>query len=243
MGEILKNYCWIRAWNARCWHDMCMVPSIDMYMKAFTVDWQQAIKPLLRKYKNRQHPLEGKNAYQYLVMVVLSARSSDKLINSLAPALFHAYPTLRSLSKATPEALYPYISKVINFRHKAIWLTDIAAQLKKGSAIPLDMDKLVELPGIGRKSANVILRETGAKPAGIMVDLHTLRVAPRLGITNEKDGPKMEQRLMELFPLKQWDIGMALSFHGREICRPKPQCGICLMRKVCAYYKSVYTKL
>lgn len=208
-------------------------------MKKIAIDWPQAIKPLLRKYRKRPHPLGGKNIYQYMVMVLLAARSNDKLINDLAPALFNAFPTLRSMSKAKPEDLYPYINKVISFRKKAIWLTTIARLLKKDSAIPLNMDELVELPGIGRKSANVILRESGAPAAGIMVDLHTLRVAPRLGIAKEKDGPAMEQALMSIFPSKQWEIGMALSFHGREICHPQPACERCLMRAVCAYYKKL----
>lgn len=207
-------------------------------MQTTAVNWPEAVKPLLKKYKDTPHPLEGKNVYQTMVMVVLAAQSNDKLINSIAPALFDAFPTLESMSQATPEALLPYISKVINNKNKAKWLTGIAATLKTDSAIPLDMEKLVALPGIGRKSANVILREAGEKPAGIMVDLHTLRVAPRLGIADETDGPKMEQKLMAVFPQKQWDIGMALSFHGREICRPKPLCEECIMNKVCAWYKA-----
>lgn len=205
-------------------------------MKKAKVNWPEAVKPLLRKYKNMRHPLEGKNAYQYIVLVVLAARSNDKLVNSIAPELFKAFPTMKALAKATPEELYPYISKIMNFRHKAGWLTSIAQTLKTDKAIPSDMDTLIELPGIGRKSANVIQRETGAKPEGIMVDLHTLRVVPRLGIAKETDGPKMEKTLMEIFPRSEWDIGMALSFHGRETCRPKPLCEQCLMRKNCAYY-------
>jgi len=202
------------------------------------VNWPEAMKPLLKKYKDTPHPLEGKNVYQTMVMVVLAAQSNDKLVNSIAPALFEAFPTLQSMSQATPEALIPYISKIINHKNKAKWITGIAATLKDDSAIPLDMEKLVVLPGIGRKSANVILREAGTKPAGIMVDLHTLRVAPRLGMADEKDGPKMEQQLMAIFPAKQWDIGMVLSFHGREICRPKPLCEECIVNKDCAWYKA-----
>jgi len=205
-------------------------------MKTISVNWQEAVKPLLRKYKNQRHPLKGKNVYQYLVMVVLAAQTNDNLVNNIAPELFNAFPTLASMSVQTPEALIPYISKIINRKNKAKWLVGIASQLKNDNTIPMDIDKLVALPGIGRKSANVILREAGAKPAGIMVDLHTLRVTQRLSISDEKDGPKMEQQLMAIFPQKQWDIGMALSFHGRQICRPKPECGVCPMTKACRYY-------
>ncbi len=207
-------------------------------MKKEAVNWPEAVKPLLKKYKDKPHPLEAKNVYQYMVLVVLSAQSNDNLVNSIAPELFKAFPTLQSLSQATPEALYPYISKVRNYGNKAKWLTAIAAEIKKDSNIPLSMDALVKLPGIGRKSANVILREAGAPAEGIIVDLHVLRVAPRLGIAQGDDATKMEKQLMELLPKNQWDIGMALSFLGREICRPKPECGICLMNKVCEFYNN-----
>lgn len=208
-------------------------------MKKTNINWPEAVRPLLKKYEGEPHPLEAKNVYQYMVLVVLSAQSNDKLVNSIAPELFKAFPTLQALSKAVPEALYPYISKVRNYRNKAGWLTTIAAELKKDSNIPLSMEGLVKLPGVGRKSANVILREAGAPAEGIMVDLHTLRVAPRLGIAEGEDGTKMEKQLMDIFPKNEWDIGMALSFLGRDICRPKPECERCLMRKVCAYYQSI----
>jgi len=207
-------------------------------MKKDAVNWPEAVKPLLKKYKGKPHPLEAKNAYQYMVLVVLSAQSNDNLINNIAPELFKAFPNMQALSNATPEALYPYISKIRNYGNKAKWLTAIAAAIKKDSNIPLSMEALVKLPGIGRKSANVILREAGAPAEGIIVDLHVLRVAPRLGIAEGEDPTKMEKQLMELLPKDQWDIGMALSFLGREVCRPKPECEKCLMNKVCAYYHS-----
>jgi len=200
------------------------------------VNWPEAVKPLLKKYKGKPHPLEAKNAYQYMVLVLLSAQSNDALINKLSPDLFKAYPNLQSLATALPEDLYPYITKVRNYQNKAKWLTNIAKELKKDSNIPHTMDQLVKLPGIGRKSANVILRESGAEPEGIIVDLHVLRVAPRLGIAEGDDATKMEKQLMETLPKSEWDVGMAISFLGREICRPNPQCEECLMNKVCAYY-------
>jgi len=204
-----------------------------------TANWPEALKPLLKKYKSKPHPLHAKSAYQYMVLVLLSAQSNDNLINNIAGDLFKAFPTLQSLSQATPEALYPYITKVRNYSNKAKWLTTIAATLKKDSNIPQTMEELVKLPGIGRKSANVILREAGAPPEGIIVDLHVLRVAPRLGVATGDDATKMEKQLMETFPREQWDIGMAISFHGREICRPNPECEICIVNSVCAFYKEM----
>jgi len=197
------------------------------------------MQPLLRKYKGQKHPLEYRDIYQLLVMVVLSARSTDVHINSIAPAFFSAYKDMHALSLAAPPDLFPYLKGVTNFAHKAQWLVKIAQQLRSNSAIPMDMENLTALPGIGRKSANVILREAGRPAEGIMVDLHTVRVATRLGITKEEDPSKIEEKLMAKLPRQDWDAGMAMSFLGREICRPKPLCGECLMNGVCAYYKKV----
>ena len=205
-------------------------------------DWVKAIQPLLRKYKGNKHPLEYKNTYQLLVMVILAAQDSDKHINDISVDLFKAIPNMKSLAKHTTDTLIPYIKKVRNHRNKANWLVNIAQQVKTDARIPKDMDELTALPGIGRKSANVILRESGLPAEGIMVDLHTVRVAPRLGIVDTSDPKKIEQELMEILPRKYWDAGMAMSFHGREICRPKPKCEICFMRPVCEYYKEVISK-
>ena len=203
------------------------------------VIWPDAIQPLLKKYKNKKHPLDYENVYQLLVMVVLSAQDSDRNINKLAPELFKEFPDMKTLSKATPEMLFPFISKVRNFANKAKWLVEIAGNIKDDKKIPLSQEGLTELKGIGRKSANVILREAGQPAEGVMVDLHVVRVAPRLGIATGTDGNKIEQQLMEVLPQKQWDAGMAMSFLGREICRPKPKCEVCLMNTVCAFYNTV----
>lgn len=209
---------------------------------ATKTDWTKAIQPLLKKYKNTKHPLEYGSNYQLLVMVVLSAQDADRNINRLAPDLFKAFPNMQSLAKATPDLLFPYIGKVRNFANKAKWLVEIAQKIKKDSQIPFSQESLTELPGIGRKSANVILRESGKPAEGVIVDLHVVRVAPRLGIANGTDPKKIEQQIMEILPKKSWDAGMAMSFLGREICRPKPKCEECLMRDVCEYYQSLRKK-
>src|SRR5690349_2214020 len=135
-------------------------------------DWSSALQPLIKQYGTKPHPLEYQNIYQLLVMVVLSAQSSDKLINSVAPGLFAAYPDMSSLSRATAEDLFPLISKVIGFRKKAEWLVAIAGKVKEDKSIPVTMEGLTSLPGIGRKSANVIMRGAGVKAEGVIVDLH-----------------------------------------------------------------------
>ncbi len=203
------------------------------------VNWPEAIKPLLEKYKGQQHPLEYKGVYQLVVMVVLSAQDSDRNINKLAPELFKAFPDMKSLSKATDKTLQTHINKVRNFRNKTKWLLEIAGKIKTDKNIPLTLEELTGLPGIGRKSANVILREAGKPPVGVIVDLHVVRVGPRLGIASGTDPKKIEKQIMEALPQKEWDAGMAMSFLGREICRPKPKCELCLMRSICQYYQTM----
>ena len=200
------------------------------------INWPEAIKPLIKKYKGKKHPLDYENTYQLLVGVILSAQDSDRHINQLSPKLFEAFPDMKALSLATPETLFPFIGSVRNYANKTKWLLTLAQSIKKDSNIPLTLDALTELPGIGRKSANVIMREAGAKPEGVVVDLHVVRVAPRLGIATGSDPKKIEKQIMETLPQSEWGAGMAMSFLGREICRPQPKCEICLMKSVCAYY-------
>ena len=178
------------------------------------VNWPEAIKPLLKKYKNEKHPLDYKNTYQLMVMVVLSAQDSDKHINKIAPTLFEAFPDMTALSKATEKNLHAYISDVRNSDKKTQWLLNIAQSIKADKNIPYTLDELTALQGIGRKSANVILRESGKPAEGVMVDLHTVRVAPRLGIATGTDPKKIEKQIMEALPKSEWDAGMAMSFLG-----------------------------
>lgn len=203
------------------------------------VNWPAAIKPLLKKYKGKKHPLNFKNIYQLVVEVILSGQDSDKHINQIAPVFFNAFPNMKTLAKATPLAIRQQINGVRNFNNKSKWLSALSRQIKEDKNIPLTLNELTELPGIGRKSANVIKRESGAIAEGIIVDIHVVRVAPRLGIASGNDPKKIEEQLMEVLPQKEWDAGMAMSFLGREICRPKlPNCEECIINSVCAYYKS-----
>ena len=207
------------------------------------INWAEAIQPLLKKYKKTPHPLAYKSRYQLVVMVILSAQDSDRNINNIAPALFTAFPDMESLSRATPDSLFPFISKVRNFGNKTKWLIEMAQKIKSDKNIPITMEDLTALPGIGRKSANVIRREAGQKPEGVIVDLHVVRVAPRLGIATGTDPKKIEKQIMEVLPQNDWDAGMCISFLGREICRPtNPKCEECVINTVCEYYKSIRKK-
>jgi endonuclease-3 len=205
-----------------------------------TINWQKEIQPLIKKYKGKKHPLEFKSTYELVVAVVLSAQDSDRHINKIAPAFFNAFPDMKALSKAEPAAIHQLIGDVRNFGNKTKWLLAMAQTIKEDKNIPDTLEGLTELSGIGRKSANVILRETGKKAEGIIVDLHVVRVAPRIGIATGTDPKKLEKQLMEAIEPKDWgEVGMAISFLGREICRPSnPKCNDCVMQKVCTYYNT-----
>lgn len=207
-------------------------------------NWSQALEPLFEQYGKRRHPLDYQSRYQLVVMVVLSAQDSDKHINELAPKFFSVYPSMNALSHATTEDLQQIIGSVRNWGNKAKWLISMAQAVGDDDSIPRTMDTLTKLPGLGRKSANVIIRESGDKAEGIIVDLHVLRVAPRLGIADEKDfakPEKIEKQIMAVVSPERWnEAGMAISFLGREICRPtNPKCGECVMNPVCKYYQSL----
>jgi endonuclease-3 len=201
----------------------------------------EAFEPLLARYGTRKHPLEYTNRYQLLVMVVLSARDSDRHINTLAPGLFSRFPDMASLAGTTPELLGRLIAEVSGAANKAAWLVTLARSVGNDAAIPTTLDALVRLPGIGRKSANVIIRESGGQAEGIVVDLHVVRVAPRIGIAHGQRPEKIEKDLMAFFPKEHWnEAGMAISFLGREICRPSsPKCPACPVEAICLYRKGL----
>src|SRR6516165_6999860 len=178
-------------------------------------DWNEALKPLLRKYRGRNHPLEYKNPYQLLVMVVLSARATDRNINALAPALFEKFPSMEDLARARPTNLYPLIRGVTNFRNKAKWLIETAKRIQKDNHIQRTLEEWIRNPGIGRKSANVIMSQMNLPAEGVIVDIHTMRVAPRLGIATGTNPEKIEIQLMAKVAQNNWHaIGMALTYLG-----------------------------
>jgi len=230
-----------------CFNEKLWIPkSVDIFANnliEFNIEHKmtESLEQLMQLYHNRKHPLHYQSRYQLLVMVILSAQDSDKHINELAPAFFEAYPSLNSLAKTTAEDLHRYINTVRNFGNKASWLVKLGQTVGVDEKIPTTMTELTKLPGIGRKSANVIIRESGNEAEGIIVDLHVVRVAPRIGIASGTQPEKIEKQIMAIVPRERWnEIGMAISFLGREICRPtSPKCDICVMNKVCNYYNEI----
>jgi endonuclease III len=209
------------------------------------VDRSTKTREVLSKLQN-QHPdadteLDYKSPYQLLVATILSAQSTDARVNLVTPALFKRYPHARALAGATPEQLEPLIHSTGFFRAKAKSLIGAARALveQHSGEVPRTMEALVELPGVGRKTANVVLGHALGVP-GLPVDRHVLRVANRIGIATSDDPVEVEHQLGKALPPSDWvKLSDTLILHGRRICKPKPLCDICSVREYCNYYQKV----
>lgn len=198
---------------------------------------------------DRQHPnasteLDFRNPFELLVATILSAQSTDVRVNQVTPALFARYPDARSLAKAEPEELEPQIHATGFFRMKSRALVSMARLLVQlhGGQVPASMDALVKLPGVGRKTANVVLGHALGVP-GLPVDRHVLRVANRIGLARSQDPVAVEAALNALLPPERWTRASdTLILHGRRVCRPVPQCDRCQIRTWCAYFASLGAK-
>lgn len=181
--------------------------------------------------------LAHRNAFELLVATILSAQSTDKRVNEVTPALFARYPDAAALQRADAAELETLIHSTGFFRQKARALLGMADALVTvhGGEVPASMEALTELPGVGRKTANVVLGHALGVP-GLPVDRHVLRVANRLGLVHADDPVKVEAALGRLFPKRQWTrVSDTLILHGRRICKPKPLCHLCLARPLCDY--------
>jgi endonuclease-3 len=193
-----------------------------------------------------QHPnadteLHHRNAFELLVATILSAQSTDQRVNMVTPALFKRYPDARTLANASTDELEPQILSTGFFRAKSKSLLGMARALveKHGGQVPADMDALTELPGVGRKTANVVLGHALGVP-GLPVDRHVLRVANRIGIAEGDDPEKVEEQLCRKLPKERWTrTSDTLILHGRRICRPKPLCAECVVQDDCDYFHAL----
>ena len=193
-----------------------------------------------------QHPgadteLHFKTPFELLTATILSAQSTDALVNTVTPALFKRYPNARALAKATTDELEPQIHSTGFFRAKSKSLLGMAHALveRHGGEVPNTMEALVELPGVGRKTANVVLGHALGIP-GLPVDRHVLRVANRIGIAEADDPIVVEQQLCAALPPERWTrTSDTLILHGRRICRPRPLCDECAVRDECDYFRTV----
>lgn len=190
----------------------------------------------------RQHPgadteLHFANAYQLLVATILSAQCTDERVNRVTPALFRRYPSAPALARATSQDLEPLIQSTGFFRSKAKSLLGMAAALveRHGGEVPADMDALVRLPGVGRKTANVVLGHALGVP-GLPVDRHVLRVANRIGLARSDDPVIVEAQLCGALEPQAWTRASdTLILHGRRICKPRPLCDQCGARDDCLH--------
>jgi endonuclease-3 len=193
-----------------------------------------------------QHPdadteLDYKNPYQLLVATILSAQSTDRGVNLVTPALFKKYPNAKALAKASAKELEPQILSTGFFRQKSRALIGMATALvaEHRGEVPADMDALIKLPGVGRKTANVVLGHALGVP-GLPVDRHVLRVSNRIGIAEGDDPVVVEQQLCAAMPRERWTrTSDTLILHGRRVCKPKPLCDTCVVQADCDYFNTV----
>ena len=194
----------------------------------------------------RQHPnadteLHFSNPYELLVATILSAQCTDERVNQVTPALFKRYPDAATLAKATSAELEPQIQSAGFFRSKSRSLLGMATEVveRYGGEVPKTMADLVGLPGVGRKTANVVLGHALGVP-GLPVDRHVLRVSNRIGIARSEDPEVVEQQLCAVMPPAEWTrTSDTLILHGRRICKPRPLCDKCAVRDLCDYYRNV----
>ncbi|MEZ5317095.1 MAG: endonuclease III [Vicinamibacterales bacterium] len=197
----------------------------------------------------QQHPgafteLHFKTPFQLLVATILSAQCTDERVNQVTPALFARYPDARALAAVDPEQLEPIVQPTGFFRMKSRNLSGMARALVERHAgeVPADMDALTALPGVGRKTANVVLGHAMGIP-GFPVDRHVLRVANRLGLVHSEDAEAVEAALCALVPPERWTRASdTLILHGRRVCKPRPLCDRCQVRADCEYFRNLGAK-
>ena len=202
------------------------------------------VRRIVDKLK-RQHPdadtaLNYSSPYELLVATILSAQCTDERVNQVTPALFKRYPNAAALAGATTGELEPQIQSTGFFRAKSRALLGMASEVVEhhGGEIPGTMDRLVTLPGVGRKTANVVLGHALGVP-GLPVDRHVLRVANRIGIAKSDDPEVVEQQLGGVLQPKGWTRASdTLILHGRRVCKPKPLCDRCVVRDDCLFFRS-----
>jgi endonuclease-3 len=190
----------------------------------------------------KQHPtahceLDFKTPFQLACAVVLSAQTTDANVNRATPKLFARFPDANALAAVEPLEVEPFVASLGFFRMKSKSLVGLARAVveKHGGELPQTLDELVELPGVGRKTANVLLGVLWNKPEGVVVDTHVIRLSQRLGWTKHTAPEKIEKDLVAILPQKEWDhAAHVLIFHGRRCCYArKPECEACSVNDVC----------
>jgi endonuclease-3 len=197
----------------------------------------EVIARLGEEYPDAHCELVHENAFQLLVATILSAQCTDARVNMVTPALFARFPTAEDLAGARQEEVEELIRSTGFFRNKARSLLGMAAALveRHGGEVPAEMEALVALPGVGRKTANVVLSNAFGKAEGVVVDTHVGRIVRRLRWTKQTDPVRVERDLMKLIPREHWgSLEHLLIFHGRAVCKaPRARCGECVVADLC----------
>lgn len=195
------------------------------------------LRALKRLYPQHIIPLHHRNAWELLCAVILSAQCTDARVNTITPHLFKKYPTPQALASAHMADVEEIIRSAGFFHSKALSLVESSKRICEvfNGEVPQNMEDLLTLRGVARKTANVMLGDYFKKPAGIVVDTHVKRLAFRLGLTHQTDPVKVEKDLTRLIPYKYWGwVAIALILHGRQVCHArKPLCEACSLKKYC----------
>ncbi|MGC9554647.1 MAG: endonuclease III [Thermoplasmatota archaeon] len=204
----------------------------------------EILEALRREYPGvRGTELNHRTPLELLVATILSAQTTDKQVNKITPALFKKYPNVEAYADADPEELQEAISSVNFYRNKARYIQQSAQIILDTyhGKVPDSMEELVKLPGVSRKTANVVLSNIYGREEGVVVDTHVMRLSQRLGLTDHKNRDKIERDLMARFPREEWfALSNLLIAHGRQVCHARnPQCQHCVLRKHCPHYARV----
>src|SRR5436189_5342385 len=198
---------------------------------------RKIIARLEQAYPDATCALRHNSALELLVATILSAQSTDARVNMVTPTLFAKYKTARDFASADPRVLEQEIHSTGFFRNKTRSIVGMAEALveRHGGAVPATMEELVQLPGVGRKTANVVLGTWFGKNEGIVVDTHVQRLATLLGLTKQRDPVKIERDLMTLVPRDKWTwFSHTLIRHGRRVCiARRPKCEVCVINRLC----------
>ncbi|MGZ8398409.1 MAG: endonuclease III [Gemmatimonadales bacterium] len=197
----------------------------------------EIITHLKALYPDARCALGHRNAYELLCATILSAQCTDARVNMVTPALFARYPTPSELARAEPADVEEIIKSTGFFRNKTKSLIGMAQAVvaDHGGEVPRTMEALRQLPGVGRKTANVVLSNAYGTNEGVTVDTHVTRLSGLLGLTRDTDPVKIEEQLMRLYPREDWGIlSHLLIFHGRQVCiARRPKCGECVLARLC----------
>ena len=192
---------------------------------------------LKHAYPDARCALDHRNAFELLVATILSAQTTDVRVNLVTPKLFSRYPNAAALARARQADVEAIIKSTGFFRNKARSIIGMAQAVvaDHGGKVPGTMDELLTLPGVGRKTANVVLGNAFGLNEGVVVDTHVARLSKLLGLTRQTDPVKIEQALMKLFPRDDWALlSHLLIFHGRRVCiARRPKCGECVLADIC----------